>query len=91
MASLSALGLPYPHGTVMWHRGQSEDHLYGFATAEGRDAYAAGESGPFERVLRPLDAGPVSDEVLLTRALCAGTVEETLDHLAARTPSINHC
>lgn len=81
---------PYPAGTIMWGRGDPEDHLYGFATAKDRDAFERGDPGPFERVLRPLDAPPPSDEVLLTRALCAGTVEETIEHLKARKPSGNH-
>jgi hypothetical protein len=68
----------------MWYPGDPEDHLYGFATAQDRDAYAAGGPGPFERVLRPLDAPPPSDEVLLARALCAGTVEETVEYLQHR-------
>lgn len=81
--SLSALGTPYPNGTVLWWRGDPEDHLYGFATKECRDRYAAGEPGCFERVLRPLDAPPISDEVRLARALCDGSVEDTIDHLDA--------
>jgi hypothetical protein len=81
---LSPLGKPYPNGTVDWFPGQSEDRLYGFATEKDRDAHARGEPGPFRRVLRGLNDPPPSDEVLLTRALCAGTVKETIEYLSAR-------
>lgn len=73
----------YPHGTCSWLPGQSEAHLYGFATREDRDAYMRGESGPFERVLRPPDAPSIDAEVLLARALCRGNVAATVEHLRA--------
>lgn len=73
----------YPHGTCTWHRGQSEEHLHGFATVEDRDAFDRGESGPFERVLRDPAAPPIDDEVRLARALCGGHVQATIEHLRA--------
>ena len=76
-------GVTYPHGTCMWLRGQTEDHLHGFATREGRDAFMRGDPGPFERVLRDPAAPPIDTEVLLTRALCGGRVRETIEHLKA--------
>lgn len=82
--ALSPLGEPYPHGTMMWSPGQSEDHLHGFATRAGRDAYERGEPGPFERVLRDPAAPPLPAETLLARALCSGTVEETIAYLTER-------
>lgn len=73
----------YPHGTCLWQRGQSEEHVHGFATREGRDAYDRGEPGPFERVLRDPAAPPISDETRLARALCAGNLRAMIDHLRA--------
>lgn len=78
--------MKYPHGTCMWNRGQTEDHLYGFATKKDRDAYDRGDPGPFERVLRPLDAPPIDVETRLVRALCAGNLKEVIEHLSENHP-----
>jgi hypothetical protein len=74
----------YPHGTCMWHRGQSEDHVHGFATTEDRDAYDRGEPGPFERVLRAPDAPPVPDECRIVRAYLGGRLQAEIEHQAAK-------
>lgn len=82
--TLSALGVPYPHGTIMWSPGDPEEHLHGFATAAARAAYERGDPGPHERVLRDPASGPLPDEVLLARALCLGTVEATIAYIENR-------
>lgn len=74
----------YPNGTCMWHRGQSEEHVLGFATREGRDAFERGDPGPFERVLRAPDAPPVSDECRIVRAFLAGRLQAEIEHQAHR-------
>jgi hypothetical protein len=68
----------------MWQRGQTEEHLYGFATQEGRDAFMRGESGPFERVLRDPAVPPIDDEVRITRAYLGGHLQATIDHLKSK-------
>ena len=77
--------MKYPHGTTMWHRGQTEEHLHGFATVQARDAYERGDLGPFERVLRDPAAPPVADEVRIVRAYLGGHLKETIDHLNEMT------
>lgn len=55
--------------SVWWHPGEPEDNLHGFVTKQDRDDFEAGKPGPFLRVVRHPNAGPIPLEVQLIRQL----------------------